>query len=505
MHPIPLRRRFIPLLLAFVVLAAFPLAARAYDWPTFGGGTMYQGDNDRETALTTANVGGLHRLFQVTLPAVADGVPVFLGGVATPMGTKDLLFVTTRAGQIVALDAHDGTQVWQRAYGPGDCRINGGASACYTTSSPAIDPNRQFVYSYGLDGFVHKYAVGDGSEAMDGGWPALATRKGYDEKGSSALNIATARDGTSYLYVAHAGYPGDRGDYQGHLTTINLADGSQHVFNAACSDQADVHFFPNGQGQDCDAVQNAIWVRQAVVYDPDTDKIYTVTGNGEYDGTHNWGESVIALNPDGTGANGGPLDAYTPPNFEALTDRDADLGSTAPVILPPLPNSAVAHLAVQGGKDAKLRLLNLDDLSGQGRQDSPGHTGGEIGPLVDVPQGGAVLTDPAVWINPADGGVSVIVTNNAGIAALRLVVGDDGMPGLQPIWQNANGGTTPIVAGGVVFEAGGGTIRALDAATGTELWHDGIGGIHWESPMVANGIVYITDGGGSLTAYGATP
>ena len=52
---------------------------------------------------------------------------------------------------------------------------------------------------------------------------------------------------------------------------------------------------------------------------------------------------------------------------------------------------------MQGGKDAKLRLLNLDDLSGQG---GPGHTGGEIGPLVDVPQGGQVLTAPAVWINP---------------------------------------------------------------------------------------------------------
>ena len=33
----------------------------------------------------------------------------------------------------------------------------------------------------------------------------------------------------------------DRGDYQGHITAINLADGSQRVFNANSSDQA-VHF-----------------------------------------------------------------------------------------------------------------------------------------------------------------------------------------------------------------------------------------------------------------------
>jgi outer membrane protein assembly factor BamB len=146
-----------------------------------------------------------------------------------------------------------------------------------------------------------------------------------------------------------------------------------------------------------------------------------------------------------------------------------------------------------------LRLLNLDDLSGQG---GPGHTGGEIGPLVDVPQGGQVLTAPAVWINPADNSLSVIVTNNAGISAVQVLVGADGTPTLHTIWQSPVGGTTPIIAGGVVFYAGGGTVRALDAATGNELWHDSIGGIHWESPVVANGTLYITDGSGNLTAYG---
>ncbi len=246
-------------------------------------------------------------------------------------------------------------------------------------------------------------------------------------------------------------------------------------------------------------MQTAIWVRQAVVYDPETDRIYTTTGNGEFDGAHDWGESVLALRPDGTGANGGPLDSYTPTDQESLSARDADLGSTAPAILPPLPGSTVAHLAVQGGKDAKLRLLNLDDLSGQG---GPGHTGGEVGAIIDVPQGGQVLTAPAVWTDPADGSVWVIVTNALGVSALRVVAGEDGTPQLVPQWQVPNGGTTPIVANGVVFYAGAGTIRALDAATGNELWRDGIGGIHWESPIVANGMVYITDGDGTLTAYG---
>ena len=60
------------------------------------------------------------------------------------------------------------------------------------------------------------------------------TLKPYDEKGSSALTIATAADGHSYLYATQAGYPGDNGDYQGHVSTIDLASGTVRYFNIVC-------------------------------------------------------------------------------------------------------------------------------------------------------------------------------------------------------------------------------------------------------------------------------
>ena len=108
---------------------------------------------------------------------------------------------------------------------------------------------------------------------------------------------------------------------------------------------------------------------------------------------------MFALHPDGTGANGDPLDCYTPADFAKLQLLDSDLGSPAPALLPPLAGSAVQHLAVQAGKDAILRLLSLGDLSGQG---GPGHTGGEVFSL-PVPMGGQILTAPAVWTDPKDG------------------------------------------------------------------------------------------------------
>ena len=229
--------------------------AGSYDWLQFNGDASHSGSNTLENQISVNNVAQLRLLFQVSLPGIADGSPVYLSNVETPSGVHDLIFVTTRSGYIAALDAHSGALIWSKQYGAAGCLINNNQARnepCYTTSSPAIDPNRKYVYSYGLDGYVHKYAVGNGTEILSGGWPELTTLKGYDEKGSSALSIATTPIGTSYLYVAHAGYPGDQGNYQGHITAINLADGTQKVFNTLCSNQT-VHFVDSRvtSGPDC--------------------------------------------------------------------------------------------------------------------------------------------------------------------------------------------------------------------------------------------------------------
>lgn len=478
-----------------------------YNWLQFNGSSEHMGNNTSETIITPTNVNTLARLFQVKLPAVEDGAPVYLNNVATPKGIRNLLFLSTKAGHIMALDATNGALIWSHQYAAGTCRINNGSIPCFTGTSPAIDPNLSYVYSYGLDGAAHKYQVGDGAEITTGGWPETATLKAFNEKESPALSIATS-GGASYLYVSNGGNLGDQGDYQGHITAINLADGSQHVFNSLCSNQA-VHFKETPATPDCPEVQSAIWARPGVVFDPDTGKIYMATGNGTYNpGQHDWGDSVFALNPDGTGANGDPLDVFTPANFQDLDNTDADLGSTAPAILPAPPNSKFSHLAVQGGKDQKLRLINLDDLSGKG---GPGHTGGEIGPIISVPQGGDVFSSPATWTNPADGSSWAFVTTGGGIAGIRIAVDGAGNPSLSPVWHQGPGGASPLIVNGILFYASSGKVIALNPATGKQLWDSSattIGGNHWESPVVVNGVLYITDESSQLTAFslnGASP
>ena len=469
-----------------------------YDWLQYNGDAQHSGNNTSETTISAANVAQLSQKFQVTLPSVADGAPVYLASVSTASGVRDLVFVTTKAGHIIALDGQTGATVWSKQFGPGTCKVNNGSSACFTTSSPAIDPGRGFVYTYGLDGKVHKLGVADGAETTTGGWPQLTTLKGFDEKGSSALVFATAGT-TTYLYAAHGGYPGDRGDYQGHITAIDLGTGAQRVFNTLCSDQT-VHFQTAPTTPNCASKQSAVWARSQVVYDSTLNRIFIVTGNGVYNpAARNWADSVLALTPDGAGANGNPLDSYTPPEFQQLQNADADLGSTAPAILPGPAGSSVARLGLQSGKDAKLRLLNLANLSSAG---GPGHTGGHVGTIINVPQGGGVLTAPAVWVNPADGSTWAFVANGNGISGLKLTLGSGGVPQLSVAWQKTGGGFSPLIANNVLYYAGSNTLRALDPTTGNLLWSNTqIGSIHWQSPIVANGVVYILDGAAHLSAY----
>ena len=467
-------------------------SAVAYDWRQFDFDARHSGNNTLESIVAASNVASLKTLFAVQLPEVADGAPAAAAGIGTASGTRDLLFVTTKGGRVVALDARTGATVWttQPPSGPK-----------YTTSSPAIDPSRQFVYGYGLDGFVHKYNIANGSEVTFGGWPELATLKPDVEKGSSALSIATTSDGASYLYAANGGYPGDAGDYQGHLTTIRLSDGAQNVFNANCSNLT-IHFVENGGlANDCPHVQSAIWTRVGAVYDVRTNRVYVATGNGDFDGNaggHDWGDSVLALSPDGTGLGGNPVDSYTPTNYQHLQNTDEDLGSTAPALLPVTDTRVVTALGLQSGKDAMLRLIDLANLS---RQGGPGHVAGEL-QILAVPQGGGVLTAPAVWVNPEDGTTWVFIANGSGISGLQLVFDSSGHPSLVSRWTGGSGGSSPIVVNGIVFYAGSNHIAALAPTTGGILWSDnGIGGIHWESPILANGILYITDESGKLTAF----
>jgi hypothetical protein len=498
-------------------MTMFGASACASDWLQFGVNPQHSGTNTTENGYSTAT-GNALAFPAVLMPSPIDVAPVFVAGVATTSGAKDLLFAMTVYGALLAIDAGNGNILWSRQpMGKGTL----------TQSSPAIDPMRQFVYAYGLDGNVHKYTIADGTEVVGDGWPQLVTNKPDLDKVAAGLTIATATNGHTYLYVVTDSYF-DIGDFQGHLITVDLGDASQTVFNPQCSDLT-IHFVANGitsggSQNDCAAVpsgrigqtaNSGIWGRPGAVFDSVTDRLYIATGNGLFDPTNAngngkyWGDNVLALNPDGTGAGSGlPLDSYTPQTYAALLETDADLGSTSPAILPVRALSLFPHLAMQGGKDGCVRLLNLDDLSGTGE---PGHAGGELqavalpGVVDHCADGGSIGTfksQAAVWVNPADGATWIFVAFSSGFVAYELVFDDAGNPSLSQKWATSDAGTSPVVANSTVYYTNGGSLRGLDATTGSTIWSTTeIGGIHWQSPIVVNGRLYVFDVTSKLWVY----
>ncbi len=478
-----------PCLALCASLAAWP--AGAADWPQFGRDAAHGSNNPDESLISAANVAQMSRRYAAPLPASVDSAPVYAGAIQTPTGVRDLVFLAASNGTLLALDAADGSLVWASP-------TSGRAP---TQASPAIGPDRAWIYHYGVDGKVHKLAIGDGSEVIDAHWPQLATLKPDVEKGAGALAIGRS-NGRAYLYAVNAGYVGDFGDYQGHLTTIDLATGTQTVFNTLCSDVA-IHMIEDGEDgvTGCSTRMSGVWGRPGATFDAATNRVYITTGNGTFNaitGGRNWGDSVLALNPDGTGAGGGlPLDSYTPSNYQVLDGTDTDLGSASLSILQPPPGSSVQHLGLQTGKDAMLRLIDLDDMSGTG---APAGVGGEI-EVISVPiREDWMTTQPAIWVDVhGDGATWVFMANGRGISGLRLTLTAQGLPHLQPTWQKTTGGTSAIIANDVVFHSapcsGGACLMARDPHDGTLLWTSTpVGNLHWQSPIVAGGALYIASG-----------
>jgi len=484
-----------------VVAATALLTGCNVAWLQWGGGPSHQNDNTGETTLSAANVSQVTQRWQVTLPHYADGTPAVTFGVTTPGGSHDMAFVTTTVGDLVALDLHTGSTLWSISFGPGSCTVNNGSTPCFTTSSPAVDQTGGFVYTYGLDGKIHKVAMGTGVETTSAPWPVAATLKPFDEKGSSALSMASA-GGHTYLYATSSGYPGDFGDYQGHLTTIDLATGASTVFNTLCSNQT-VHFAETPATPDCSQIQSGVWARPGTTYSSTTNLIYLVTGNATYDpATHNWGDTVLALHPDGTGASGNPVDCYTPVNYAYLNTADLDLGSTLPALVT-LPTgalapdgSSLAQVGIQGGKDAQLRLIDPANLS---QQSGCGHTGGEWGTTAGP--GGEILTEPAIWTDSSST-LWAQVGTDSNLAGYKISLdASTHVPKLSQVWNVPTVSTSPVVADGVTYAAGGTKLTARNPTTGAVLWSTTVGHIHWQSPVVDAGIILLEDGVGHLTAW----
>jgi len=95
-----------------------------------------------------------------------------------------------------------------------------------------------------------------------------------------------------------------------------------------------------------------------------------------------------------------------------------------------------------------------------------------------------------------------VVSPSNGINAFRMSVDGSGNPTLVAKWSAGGGGGGSAIANNVLYYASNNNRHALNPTTGAELWHNsGIGAIHWQTPTIANGVVYVGDNGRQLSAF----
>ena len=450
----PVIRAVATTVLLAMMLAAPVLAASDLDWPMFGWDVGRSSAPSGPTGITAGDLGSLQRQ-QVRIDGTVDASAIYLHGVSVNGVKHDVFFVTTTYGKTLAIDADRGTVLWEFTPSSYDSVKE---SYRITNATPVADPDREAIYAAAPDGIIRKLGVADGRVE----WATSITRLPAREKIASPLAFFGGR-----VIATTDGYVGDEPPYQGHVAVLDAGTGALlHVWNALCSDRRELV-----DPASCPASDAGIWGRGGAVIDAKTGNIFVATGNGPWNGVEHWGDSVIELDAGATHVLGN----YTPENTEQLDETDQDLGSTSPVL-------TGGPYVIQGGKDGLLRVLDWRRMAG-----ATAHRGGESS-VVSTPGSAKLFTAPAVL--HLGKSALIYVADDSGTTAWMLN-GDE----LRSRWHNDHAGTSPVVAGGLVYvyDPTGG-LRAYDASTGHQLADLACGGGHWNSPIVVDGRIALPEG-----------
>ncbi len=245
--------------------------------------------------------------------------------------------------------------------------------------------------------------------------------------------------------------------------------------------------------------------------------IYYETGNGAWDGSRNFGTSVVRLSLGPAGFT--VADYFTPHDWEALNERDVDLGSTGPLLIPG------TDLLLGGNKRGVFFLLDRRNL-GKLTPDDRG-----VLQAVEV-NGGRHLGGPAYWNSP-DGPTIYIWSEVDFLKAYRFdgarLAATPFAKGSAPSKASPGGSLTVSSDGrkphtGIVWGAittgrsadhgnAAGVLYAFDAETLRELWNseakpkrDRLGTlVKFVPPTVIDGRVYIPNYDNAVAVYGILP
>jgi hypothetical protein len=463
----PSRTRLrLALLLALTAVAATACpgaAAQADGTPRSTADTKVTPRTAADSSWTTFDQNGLRTGVDpsgasFTPAAAAWTSPVLDGALyGQPLVTAGRVFAATENDTVYALAAHSGAVLWSTHVGtPFDPTTVSGICGNIRptvgiTSTPVIDParNELFVVAteqvpggashhlLGLDLYTGTILL---DEVVD---PAAVVAPAFELQRTS-LGLSDGR-----VIIGFGGNSGDCGTYHGLVVSAPESGTVPSVFTVA-----------NMPGDN----QGAVWMGGAAPVVDGSGDVWVATGNSAHDtagSAYDDSDSVLRLT-----ATAVLSDSFAPTSWQSDNATDLDLGSTAPALL-------ANGLVFEVGKSRTAYVLRQSALGGIGGQVSS--TSGFCG---SDPDGAS-----------ADSGGTLYVPCGDGLRAVRPTTAAP-----TALWKTTSAAhSTPIVAGGLVWSMGSGSLWALNPANGHAVQSFAIGSpaTSFPSPAAADGLVIV--------------
>jgi Bacterial Ig-like domain (group 2) len=327
------------------------------------------GQNRLETVLTPRNVNPAEfgKLFAAPIDGYMYAQPLYVRSVAIPdHGNHNVVYAATENNTIFGFDADTGADLFRANLGHA---VPKEQLACLdmgpqigVTGTPVIDPAKQTLYVAAKTfengrSYFHLHALDIASGTERRGSPVLitATLPGTgvgSRNGKLTFNAAPQLQRPGLLLVDGQviiafGSICDRGEFHGWL----------FAYDSATLKQSGV-FLTTPDGD-----HGGIWqAGGAPAVDPLGD-LYAITGDGEFDasdGGSDYGDSFLSLR---LLANGSIVrtDFFTPFDQKEMDVDNADLGSSAPLLLPDQLGQH-SHLLFGAAKNGSMYLVDRDDM-----------------------------------------------------------------------------------------------------------------------------------------------
>ncbi|MGA7765046.1 MAG: chitobiase/beta-hexosaminidase C-terminal domain-containing protein [Candidatus Sulfotelmatobacter sp.] len=372
---------------------------------TYHNDNARTGQNTQETILTPANVnsGQFGRLFSLTVDGWVYAQPLYLSNVNIGVGTHNVLYVATEHDSLYAIDADKGTVYWQISLTPsGGSTVNSSSDlGCGDlvpevgiTGTPVIDTSTGTIYlvakskvSGSLVQYLHAIDVVTSAEKFGGPVAIQATVPG------------TASDGNGITVSFSPHFENQRAALlleNGHVVIgwsshCDISPWHGWVMSYSASTLAQEAAFNTS----ADGSANGVWMSGGGLAADSNRNIFFATGNGTWNGTTDYGDSIIKLGSP-SGGKFPVLDYFTPYNQSSLSGGDTDVASGGLVLLPTLPSGQ--QLLTQMGKEGKMYVIDRNNMGKYCVNQNPPCSGNDPNIVEEIPGAAAgVWGTPAYW------------------------------------------------------------------------------------------------------------